>query len=549
MFFSFANHRRGIISACCISSFAFSVVDAREERPLGLSEYRMQVAEFNESIQSKLLELEINRRRLLAAEAVFVPTLVMSAEHVRSNRPNTVEQRRSLGGVSNFNERNNIYSSGLEWLVPTGASVGFRYQIRELNNNLQGSDALLFDSSSSGELVSFVGVELTQPLLRDRGRDATLASIRLAAGESRLAFEDFRREMMMILSAAELAYWNLHFAQEQHRFWDESLELASRVLEDQEAALEAGRGSELEVMMASAAVAERRARRAEAWQQRLEASNAAASFFALGPSRQVLLVATSSPRLTRQNFSLNKSREAAMRSNPDFLSQVARLGMDDTRVAYARNQSLPQLDLTTSAGLNGLGNSFSSSFSDVSDANYPSWSVGLRLRMSLDNSAATNQLAAERLRRKKTELGIDQIALQIETALDNAIANVDATLEAGRSFSAAINVNRRILEAELESLSVGRSDSRTVLQAETDLFESMIAGLRNDIQLARASIEVELYEGRLLEVRRLEPDRDQLTRQIATILENDRWSPDQYQRFLDEFRASLHAEPVAATTP
>ena len=544
---SFLPRRRTcvlLVLTLALTTLASPAMETRRERPLSLADFRTQVAEFNENIHGKLLELEINRRRLLAAEAAFVPALVMNVEHTQSDRPNTVEQRRSLGDVSRFDERNTLYSAGLEWLVPSGATVGFRYQLRDLNNNLQGSSSLPFESSSSGELVSFLGFEVVQPLLRDRGRDATLASIRLASGESRLAYEDFRREMMMILSAAELAYRNLHFAQEQHKFWDESLNLAIRVLEDQEAALEAGRGSDLEVLMARAAVADRRARRAESWQRRIEASNATASFFALGPAEGILLVATESPLLSRRQYSLAESRAAAVRANPDFRSQALRLEMDDTRVAYARNQSLPQLDLTASAGLNGLGNSLGSSFSDVSDASFPSWSVGLTLRMPLDNAGARNQLAAERLRYQKTALGIDQIILQIEAALDNAIAKVGATLEAGESFTAAIEVNRRILESELESLSVGRSDSRTVLQAEADLFESMVAGLRNEVQLARAALEVELYEGTLLENRRIEPDRDQIIRQIASILDRDQWSPAQYQSFLDEFGASLRPDTL-----
>jgi len=535
----------GIRHTILVLSVAFAAslplpLAAREERPLALAEFRRQVAEFNENIQGKLLELEINRRRLLAAEAVFAPALVMSAEHVDSNRPNTVEERRTLGGIPNFDERNNIYSAGLEWLVPSGANVGFRYMVRDLKNNLQGSQTLLFPSSSSGEIVTFIGVELTQPLLRGRGSDATLATIRLADGETSLAYQDLRREMMMILSSAELAYWNLHFAQERMRFWDESLALASRVLDDQQAALEAGRGTEIDVLLARAAVAERRARRAEAWQQRIEASNAAASFFSMGPSSGVLLVATETPRPSRLTFNLSESRAAATRANPDFLTQAVRLDMDDTRVAFAQNQSLPQLDLTASGGFNGLGNSLGASNSDIGDASYPAWSVGLRLRVPWGNQAAANQLAAERLRREKTALGINQVALQIENALDNAIAKVEATLEAGESFTAATEVKRRVLESELEGLAVGRSDSRKVIEAETDLFESMLSGVRNDLQLVRAALEVELYEGTLLERRGIEPDRDRTMRQITAILEKNRWNPDQYQKFLNDFATSLN---------
>ncbi len=520
---------------------------ARAMKPVTLEEYRRQVVFYNESVQLKLLELEVNRRKLAAARAAFEPALVLSGEHLDSQRPNTVEQRRNLGGIADFDERNNLYSAGLEWLAPTGTTLGFRYMLRDLTNNLQGNEALLFQSPDSGELVTFIGIELTQPLLKDRGTTATLAAIRLAAGESELAYQDYRREMMVILSSAEIAYWNLRFAQEQSEYWGESLRVAEKIRSDQQASLEAGRGSELDVMMAKAAAAERSAKKAEAWQKLVEASNAAASFFSASAADGFLLVATDQPAHPTARFTHAASRAVAVSSNPDFLSQAIRMKMDDVRVDYARNQSLPRLDLKASAGFNGLGDTITSSWADVRATDYPVWSVGLELRIPLGNRLGANQLAAARLRRQQTVMGVNQIAIQIDNAIDNAIEKLQAAEEATRSYRVAVEVNQGILDTEMERLGVGKSDSRKVLEAEENLFESKVTLLRTQVQLVRSFLEVELFEGSILARRDLDLSQDEIQQQTATILRKNRWNDRQYQRFLDDFRATL--APSAPPSP
>ena len=47
------------------------------------------------------------------------------------------------------------------------------------------------------ETVTFVGLAMTQPLLRDAGKRTATAAIRVAASESEQAWQDFRRQLMV----------------------------------------------------------------------------------------------------------------------------------------------------------------------------------------------------------------------------------------------------------------------------------------------------------------------------------------------------------------
>ena len=59
--------------------------------------------------------------------------------------------------------------------------------------------------------------------------DITLANLRLTALESDIAFQEYRRQLMLTLSQAESAYWNLYYAQEQLRFFKESISVAESI--------------------------------------------------------------------------------------------------------------------------------------------------------------------------------------------------------------------------------------------------------------------------------------------------------------------------------
>jgi hypothetical protein len=88
--------------------------------------------------------------------------------------------------------------------------------LRDLNNNVGAAE------TTPGQLMgqqyeSFAGLNLTQPLLKNAGWGATTAKIRLSAISSKIAFHEYRRQILLVLASAEAAYWDLHLAQEQVR--------------------------------------------------------------------------------------------------------------------------------------------------------------------------------------------------------------------------------------------------------------------------------------------------------------------------------------------
>jgi outer membrane protein len=258
-------------------------IAAFDTRDLGYAEtqiltreaYLQRVLERNPVIQSRLASFGSALHLHRAESALFEPELVGSSQRIDRRRPNTIELERSLQSGGTFTERNMVYSAGVEVRTPTGGRVVVGGSARELRNNVQRT--VIVDLDAEYETSFDVSVE--QPLLRGGGVGIALAPREMAARNAEVSYQDFRRQLMLIVAQAEITYWELALAQEQHRLSNESVRTAAQLLADGRARLEAGRGTQLDVIEAQAGLALRESRRSQARQRLVEAMNRLAGFF------------------------------------------------------------------------------------------------------------------------------------------------------------------------------------------------------------------------------------------------------------------------------
>lgn len=508
---------------------------------LKLDEFLRLVLERNESLQGKLLDVEINRRKARSELGVFEPALFGSASREANKRENTAEQESSQLS-DRYEELNNIYQGGIESLLPTGAKVRLGYTLRDLNNSLQGTPILSglggVRGGTNGEYQTFFGVSLSQPLLKNAWYPVNLAAIRLAALGSDIAFQDYRRQLMIVVSTAEASYWNLFMAQEQVRYFHDSVLTAQKILNDNRDRLNAGKGSELEVLESEAALALRQSKLSDAEQKLYEASNRVISLYAesvMGTNR--LVRAVDQPKLDSTNRFFFEAWKNAFDHNPDFLSQRHKVLQESVRLAYAKNQRLPELDLKTSYGLNGLGETPGLSWDDVQSREFPSWSIGIEMRIPLAGDIkGRNDLAAARLREKQALIGLQEIRTQIVGALDNALHKITSSRDGAHSYEKLVSFNRNLLETALARLEVGKTESRKVLDIEADLFEARNSMTEALVLYQRAVLELELVQGVLLKTRSLELTQKELENRTTRLLVKGQVNDEQIATVIKEIQ-------------
>jgi outer membrane protein TolC len=496
---------------------------SRQAVELRLDDYINLVLENNESIQAQMLEAEVNRRKSRAEYGAFEPEWVTSVEREVNNRQNNTEQAAALGGVSVLQERNNIYDSGIESLIPTGAKIRLGATLSDLNNNIPPISGL---SSSNSvffrQYQTFVGVTLTQPLLKNAGSGVTMANIRLAAMDSDIAFQEYRRQLMLTISQAEVAYWNLYFAQEQVRFFDDSVAVAETILADSQEKLNAGQGSELDVLEARSGLALRHTKQNDAVQNSYEALARLQALYGAAPLREGMTIrAVDAPQMTNAAPSYYERFQVAFDLNPDYLIQLKKVDQAKVRLGLANNQRLPEFNFKGSYGFNGLGNSPSQSFDDLTGRDFPSWSAGLELHLPLlGGIKERNIFSAAKLSLQAALVNLNGVQTQISHALNLAILKAQNRMESVHNYETVVHFNEDLLKTQLARLNVGKVEGRKVLEVEADLLDTRQNLADVLVQYERALLEAQLAEGSILQSRKLELTRDELQKKTMTLLKS-----------------------------
>jgi len=512
---------------------------------LTLEQFIQRVAEQNEAVQMRVLSFEASRQAYLAEKGIFEPEFFGSASKESLDRQNTVQETRNQLSPT-FSEDNNIYQTGIEGLVPSGAKLRLGYTLRDLRNNLQDDPAYAPLGATNGEYQSFLGLTLTQPLLKNGWFNVNGAKIRIAALSSKIAFQEYRKQSMLVYSAAENTYWRLFFLQEQVRFLEQSVETAETILNDSRIKLDAGQGTELDVKEAEAGWALRSSLLAQARQKVREASNEMATLASerLG-SRHDRIHALTRPGIIQQIPSLGKVYATAYRFNPDYSMQVEKAARDGITLGYLRNQRLPELNLRGSYGLNGLSDNPGSSWDDLATGDWPAWTVGLELRVPLSGGVqAKREFTAAQLKEQETLLGLRALETQLLNSLDSAVKRIEETRMTATNYQAQVALREAVLEAALSRLDVGKLESRRVLEIEADLLETKSAEVEALVNHRKALVDMYVLDGSLLSRWDLDFSQSDLEQATAAFVRPGGMSREQYAQLV---RQAQNLQAAGAT--
>jgi outer membrane protein TolC len=498
---------------------------------LKLDDFLRLVLQRNETLEAQMLQTEANRRKARGERGVFEPDLVTSITREANKRTNNIVEEASQGGQELFSERNTIYDTGIESLVPSGGKIRIGYTLSDLVNNVNPIPFLASTNNSFiREYQTFVGATFTQPLLKNAGIGVTTAKIRLAALESDIAFQQYRRQLMLTVSGAEAAYWNLYFAQEQLRFFEESVALAQSILSDSQERLKAGQGTELDVLEAQSGLALRKTKQNEAMQNFFDALSRmhVMAGSVPQPGDPPIRVADHPPAASPA-LSYKDSYYDAFNLNPDYLIELGKLDQEKVKLGVAKNQLLPDLNLKAAYGFNGLARTPSESWDAAQKGNTPSWSVGVELRMPLAvNIQGRNEYQAARLGLQAALLNVNGLGTQIANALKTSMQKARTWDDSVQSYQTIVRYNEDLLKTERARLSVGKVDARKVLEVEADLFDARQSLADASVQARRAVLEFEIADGSLLKKRSLDLTREQLRRRTMALLDGGHAAQDAF---------------------
>ncbi len=468
--------------------------------------------------------LRIDRSALLTSQdrvevtlGEFVTRFVSQARFSRSERrQNRLEFNQSGQVADIFDEDVLQLRVGLEQQFTSGARASIsNVSSRTVNPTTRrglelsqaGGGITIQGPAFSPEYQSITVLNVAQPLLQGRGSRATLAENRLARIGVDEAALRVRASAERLIGQILVTYAEVVFARENLKVKEDAVRLAENLVGENRRRVEEGMMSPIDVTQAQA-------RRAEAMEEVVSAR-----VFLLERINRLL-------GLTQRNFDSSESvnitgsvdhlipgvdadgvevARYALMTNPAFLAILKRAEVEDVRLAFARDQVLPRLDLEGSLGLNGLGGNFRDSFSDYgTDNRNPDWSVGLTFSVPLDRKAERAQVRIANRAKEQALMEIKQAEIQLLVELENALQEYRATLERIEFVKESVRLAEEGLRSEERRLASGVTTSYNVLNQQRDLSFARTRALAANVESFSALVQLYLIKGTLSQMLNLE---------------------------------------------
>ena len=447
----------------------------------------------NYAIRVDLYGPAIADARVTQAEGRFDPTLVLRAQRSESNNPQLVVSgsgaAEDLVATRTVNE---TLDASLQTLTPWG---GILSAGTSAENNYG-------DANHSRDLYSsFVGLTATQPLLRDFGRAATYAPIRLARKDLQTSKWAFRQTVIDIVTETAQAYNDLYFARENLAVAKRSRALAQRLLADNTKRVQLGVLTPLDISISRAQLAAREETIIVAEQTLREAENA----LKLRVTDDVERLLSTRLEITAPedrypgplDFNIDLAHAFAQR--PDYQQAVTDIQRRQITLVFDQNQTRPRLDLSASLGSNGLDHHLGTSLGEAYRGDNLAVSGGVNFTVPLFNREGRGRAEASRLDVARALVALKQLEQQIVVRLDNAVGQVrtgKARIVAARE---ALRLAAESLAAEERKLAEGTSTTYVVLQLQNDFATAESTLLRASTDYQKALAEYERQAGRTLE--------------------------------------------------
>jgi outer membrane protein TolC len=349
------------------------------------------------------------------------------------------------------------------------------------------------------ERTGSIDVQLTQALLRGRGRAVNLARVRQAVLDTELSHYEFRAVAENLVAAVETAYWDCVLAREKIDIFVKSLEVAEQQISEVREQINVGKVAELDLAAAEAEVAEKReqliAARGDLAKRLLIFRQLINSGGNMWTRELTLTGQPRQPAVTLDDVDAHVT--LGLRCRPDLAQARLLVKRGQLEVVRTRNGMLPQLDFFVRLG----GTHYARSFAPLDEDEDWVASVGLTLQfpLGLREEKARHRIAALSL--QQADLAVENMRQLVQYDVRSAYVDVGVAQEQIAATAATRKLREDTLTAEREKFRVGTSTTLLVAQAWRDLIESEINEVEAVISLRRTLITLYRVEGTLLERR------------------------------------------------
>jgi outer membrane protein len=442
---------------------------------------------------------------LAGLDATFHPNLISTF----GTRSQTAFTRSQTAGGDILSTDTLTANNGVQQNLRWG---GGSYAVAFNNNRQEQSD--LF-ATRNPVLNTNLLAAFSQPLLRNFRTDAIRTQLKITKINQEMSETQLRATVVRTVANVRNAYWDLVFAIQAEEVAQNSLQLATKLVEDNRARVEVGTLAPLDVTQAEAEQATRRQAVAQARATHGTAELALKRLIVNGtedPYWSASIEPVDRPTYSTETIDVAAAVTRALAARTDLEQSKKQVQANDVSIRSLSDAQLPALDLTATYGLAGIGGTqfvrapgsalgsqpteiipsgFSDALSALTNGRAPSWNFQLNFSYPLGTSPAEAATARARLQQRQTIAQSRQLELQIATEVTNAALLVDANRERLQAATAAKELADLRLSAEQSRFEVGLSTNFFVVQAQRDLRDAQNTELRALLDYRRAQVDFE----------------------------------------------------------
>ena len=413
--------------------------------------------------------------------------------------------------TSSYSNNRNL-SLSIQKAFTWGGSAQLSYSPRYSGSSSETSitfldptiDAIYRRTINSTPYSGSWGLSYSQNLLRGFGNKVNTASLVIAQRGLVTADANFKRAVQDQVVAVESVYWNLVRAQMNLVNQRQSLELAERLLKENQIRVETGILAPIEVTSSKASVAQREASiiQAEADFQNAKDTFIRTVYSTTERPDDIELIDT--PVVSQLTLEEKGAIETALKNRTELLNR--RLELENAKLQEEVAQSNLKPTLSASIAYNGSAQS-SPSFgpinSDITAFRYPGYNINVNFNMPLQNKSARASDIRARANRRASELSLrDQelaITLDVRTAYRNLLTAEKSIIATEQSRILA----QETYDAEQMRLTNGLSTNFVVSQRQNELDNAKTVELNAKISYANAQTALQQAMGTLLNHRNI----------------------------------------------
>jgi outer membrane protein len=432
----------------------------------------------------------------LAATYAFYRPNVTS---IVSTQSATTLARQTIEGGVRTNSDTTVWNAGIS---QNTRWQGGSYQVNWQNNRIASNqnNNIFNPAYSAGFQAVYV-----QPILANRKIDQTRTNLLTTEIQQDIAELDLRATTASTVAEVRNAYYELVFAILNLENQRASLDLSSKLVQDNRARVEIGTMAPIDIVQAQAEEATRRQNlvNAEATLQNTEL--ALKRLIVSGtddPLWTASIDATDRPAPSAEAIDLEAAVRNALANRTDLLTAKKNIDSANVTLRSLDNQTLPTMNLQGTYRLDGRGGTTTSgpepfppptnwwnALAGIGNVEAPTWTVQMNFSYPIGTSQAEANKARQQIIIRQNQTAVKATELQIATEVTAAAIAIRNSLEAIQAATAARELSVKRAEAAQSKLDVGMATNFEVVQAQRDLADARNRELREHLNYRRALVD------------------------------------------------------------